>query len=69
MSVSVQGQLATLVPVDHRSNAEVCTLELRLFFHSASIRFDSPGDAVIRVRGRKEPGGEVVAHEHSIWVH
>lgn len=68
MSVSIEGQLATLVPVDIQSSAGVCTLELRLFSHSAGIRFDGRGDAVIRVQGRKEPGGEVVTRERSIWV-
>lgn len=67
-SVDVSGNTATVVPWDRESGANVCTLILKYFRHTAAVRFGTPGDAVLIIRGRKEPGGELVERERTIHV-
>ena len=46
-----------------------CTLELRLYEHTATLRFDRAGTAQVIIRGREEPSGEVIAVEYPVAVH
>jgi hypothetical protein len=45
-----------------------CTMELRLFEHTATVQFAQPGAATLRVRGWKEPGEEEVTVTRQIVV-
>ncbi|MBB4639061.1 hypothetical protein [Longimicrobium terrae] len=59
--VSVRGRTADLRPRDTRAEAAgaVCTADLRLFRHEASVRIDEPGRATLRVHGvRVDRGGD-----------
>lgn len=59
--VSVRGRTADLRPRDTRAQAAgvVCTADLRLFRHEASVRFDEPGRATLRIHGvRVDRGGD-----------
>lgn len=56
------GDSATLTPYDYttRSDDINCADLLRLFEHSAVLRFDGAGTAYVLIRGREEPSGELV---------
>lgn len=50
----VRGAVATVTPYDYTDvAAQVCTEELKLFPHTAVLRFATPGEALLRVRGRR----------------
>lgn len=57
--VAVRGRTADLRPRDTRAEAAgvVCTAELRMFRHEASVRFDEPGRATLRIHGVSVSGG------------
>lgn len=46
----------------------VCTMELRLYQHTATLRFDQPGTARITIRGREKPSGQVLTVERKVTV-
>ena len=68
-SVDISGLRAEITPLDlvyvPRSD-EACTTELRRIEHTVELRFDQPGTATVRVRGRGEPGGEPLAVV--VWI-
>jgi 3,4-dihydroxy-2-butanone 4-phosphate synthase len=52
VSVSQQTRIADVTPYDETNvAAEVCTQELKMFSHTATVRFEQPGTAVVRVHG------------------
>ncbi len=61
--VSVQGSVATVTPYDYTQRAVDCPDLLRHLPHTATLRFASPGPAVVRLQGRRvgpdTPGGGV----------
>lgn len=64
----VSGTQAMITPFDIRSDAEVCTQELRFFDHAAELRFEQPGTAEVVVRGVRKPGDEVITIERRVVV-
>jgi hypothetical protein len=53
---------------NERSGGGVCTDELRMLEHTASLQFAQPGTATVRVRGWKEPEREEVTVTRTILV-
>jgi hypothetical protein len=52
VSVSQPTRTADVTPYDETNvAAEVCTQELKMFSHTATVRFEQPGTAVVRVHG------------------
>lgn len=66
--VTVAARLAEVRPFDRYATGGACTEELRLHAHEAAVRFTHPGQAVVRVQGRREPGDEVFTAERSVFV-
>jgi hypothetical protein len=71
--VQVDGLEAVVAPYDHDVSYQlpedtVCTAELRLFTHRASIRFDRIGTASVSVYGMKKPGREIVTRRYTVEV-
>lgn len=70
--VALTGLRAEVKPYDYYvtrlpENA-ACTDELRMFEHTATVRFATPGRATVRVRGRREPGGTGRTFERAVVV-
>lgn len=51
--VDVRGSVATVTPYDYTARAEACPDILRLLPHTAVLRFGTPGEAVVRLQGRR----------------
>jgi hypothetical protein len=52
VSVSQGTRMADVTPYDETNvAAEVCTDILKMFSHTATVRFEQPGTAVVRVHG------------------
>lgn len=66
--VEQDGLIVIVRPYDVHSGASVCTQELRMFDHRASVSVDEPGTAEIRVRGRKLPADSAVVVTRSVVV-
>lgn len=50
---------ARITVYDHRSNAEVCTLLFGWATREIELRFDEPGEAVVRLVGRRVVGDAI----------
>lgn len=59
--VRVEGGVAVVVPFDtpDREEGVACTTALEFLEHPVHLSFDQPGDAVIRVEGRRVVGRDV----------
>ena len=53
-TVTVQGLLATIQPVDSIMIRDVCTDQLATFTHKAAVTFQQAGTATIRILGRND---------------
>ncbi len=67
-SVEVNDLSATVTPFDVRKKANFCTDILNAFQHTATLRFNKAGTAEVVVRGRKQPGDEVVTLKRTVVV-
>jgi hypothetical protein len=69
--VLVTGMTADVVPYQRvyrpRAN-EACTEELRITRREASVTFQAPGQAVVRMHGRAMPGDSLVVVERVVTV-
>lgn len=69
VSVSQQARMADVRPYDETNvAAEVCTDILKMFSHTATVRFDQPGPAVVRVHGRRLQGKAPVTVSRTVEV-
>ena len=68
--VAVQGASAVVTPYDIelRPLEGGCTDDLRFYKHVGSVRFDSPGQAEVTVRGVRKPEGEVITVRKTVTV-
>lgn len=68
--VEVQGSSAVVTPYDIelRPRNGACTDDLRLYRHVAQVRFDTPGQAVVTVRGFRKPEGNVITVHKTVAV-
>lgn len=66
--VEQDGPIAIVRPYDVHSGASVCTQELRMFDHRATISVDEPGTAEIRVHGRELPADSAMVITRSVVV-
>jgi hypothetical protein len=71
----VEGAVATITPYDRLIGDEdtLCLLIVEHFPRNVKVRFDQPGEAILRVEGRRVVGGNVAAAtpfavERRIWV-
>ena len=51
--VQVSGGVAVVTPYDYTARAGACHDILLYLPHAATLRFSTPGEAVVRVRGRR----------------
>jgi hypothetical protein len=51
--VDVRDGVATVTPYDYTARAAACTDILRFLPHTATLRFSTPGQAVVRLQGRR----------------
>lgn len=63
---AVAGSVATITVYDHRSDADACTLVFSWTTREIEIQFDEPGEAVIRLVGRRVAGDDFGGGEE--WV-
>jgi hypothetical protein len=66
--VEVDDLRATVTPYDFRVESNICTDILNAFQHTAMLRFQRAGTAEVVVRGRKQPGDEVVTVKRMVVV-
>jgi hypothetical protein len=71
--VEVRDRLATVTPYDYTARTASCTDILRFLPHAATLRFASPGEAVVRLQGRRvgpdtPRGGVAVTVEKRVVV-
>lgn len=68
--VVVRALEADVLPwdLDHSSEKVDCPDLLRTFRHSATVRFEQPGTATVRVNGRRLPGDAPVVVVRSVAV-
>lgn len=68
--VVVRGLEANVLPwdLDHSSEKVDCPDLLRTFRHSATVRFEQPGAATVRVNGRRLPGDEAVVVTRTVTI-
>ncbi|HEX6371963.1 MAG TPA: hypothetical protein VF006_23770 [Longimicrobium sp.] len=68
--VRTRGLEADVLPrdLDHSRELIDCPDLLRVFRHTATVRFDQPGAATVRVHGRRLPGGEPVVVTRSVTI-
>ncbi|HEX7118665.1 MAG TPA: hypothetical protein VF212_07760 [Longimicrobiales bacterium] len=71
--VEVDGLSAVVTPYDIDITPTLppggaCTLELRMYRHDATLRFDGAGTATVTFRGRRLPGGEIISVARTVRV-
>jgi hypothetical protein len=70
--VSIAGRTAEVRPFDifvtRLPPNGACTNELRYFPHRATLRFAEAGTAVVHIRGRAQPGDDVIVVERLVQV-
>lgn len=66
--VEIAGLVAEITPYDLTARNAVCTSDLARHPRSVTLRFDSPGEAVIRVHGRTLLTDEPTLYEPRILV-
>lgn len=68
--VLVVGFSADVTPYDIRTTGPnlVCGDEVQVFTHTAPVLFDTPGEATVRVHGRREPGDDAITITRAVTV-
>lgn len=72
MVVELAASAAELTTYDHEVShtmGGVCTDDLRLYEHTATMRFHNPGTARITVHGVERPSGKMISVERMLLVH
>lgn len=64
----VQGMTAEVRPYDVHDGNLACTPNILLFEHTATLRFDTPGTATVRVLGAGEPGAGPITVTRTVTV-
>lgn len=66
----VSGAAADVSPYDLRQEGPgiACPDILRSLTHEATLRFDAPGTATVRVHGRREPGGDRLTVTRTVTI-
>jgi hypothetical protein len=63
-----QGMTAEVRPYDVHNGSVVCTADVRLFEHTATLRFDTPGTATVRIVGAGEPGAGPITITRTVTI-
>ena len=66
--VRIRGMEADVRPYDRHTGENVCPANVAQYTHTASLRFDQPGTATVRVHGRGEPGSELVTITRTVTI-
>lgn len=66
--VQREGMAATVRPYDVHTGGDVCPADVRLYEHTATLRFDQPGTATVHFQGIGHPGGEVVTVTRTVTI-
>lgn len=64
----VEGLSADVRPYDLHSGAGVCTDELRIFDHQATLAFEQEGVGEVRFHGREMPADSLVTYVRPVVV-
>jgi hypothetical protein len=66
--VSIRGTTADVRPYDVHNGERVCPADVQPYEHTATLRFNEPGTATVRVHGRGMPGGEMVVITRTVTI-
>lgn len=66
--VRVLGGTAEVRPFDVHSGGNVCPADVQLYEHTATLRFDEPGTATVRVHGRGIPDGDMAVITRTVTI-
>lgn len=66
--VRMLGDTAEVRPYDVHNGGDVCPGDVQLYEHTATLRFDQPGTATVRVHGRGIPDGEMVVITRTVAI-
>ena len=66
--VRTSGMAADVRPYDRHTGGRVCPADVALYRHTATLRFDQPGTATVRIHGRGEPGAESVTVTRTVTI-
>lgn len=64
----MQGMTVEVRPYDVHDGNVACTPNILLFEHTATLRFDTPGTATVRIRGAGNQGSEPVTVTRTVTV-
>ena len=63
-----QGMTAEVRPYDVHNGGPVCPADVQLYEHTATLRFDVPGTATVRILGAGKPGLELVTVTRTVTI-
>jgi hypothetical protein len=66
--VRIHGTTAEVRPYDVDNGSDICTADVEMYEHTATLRFDQPGTATVRVHGRQLPGGDAVVVTRTVTI-
>lgn len=66
--VRIRGATAEVRPIDGHSGGNVCPADVQMYEHTATLRFDQPGTATVRIHGRRLPGDEAVVVTRALTI-
>lgn len=64
----VDGLTADVRPYDNHSGHQICTDELRVFVHRATLAFGAAGRAEVRFHGTEKPSGSAIVVARTVIV-
>ena len=62
------GVTAEVRPYDVHTGGDACPADVQLYTHTATLRFDQPGPATVRVQGTGYPDGGVVTVARTVTI-
>lgn len=66
--VRIAGTTADVRPYDVHSGGNVCPADVQMYEHTATLRFDQPGTATVRVHGRRIPDGDMAVITRTVTI-
>jgi anthranilate phosphoribosyltransferase len=66
--VRINGSTAEVRPYDIDSGNSVCTADVAEYEHTATLRFDQPGTATVRIIGTGYPGPETITVTRTVTI-
>lgn len=66
--VRIRGATGEVRPYDVHNGSSVCTADVAEYEHTATLRFDQPGPATVRIIGTGYPGPETVTITRTVTI-